>query len=255
MQGAVRVDGKISNKPGTPVSTDAAIEVIAKTPEYVSRGGLKLKKALDEFDIDVKGMVALDAGASTGGFTDCLLKNGAIRVYAVDVGYGQLDWNLRNDQRVICLEKTNVRFIGRFQVREPLDIITIDLSFISVEKVLPALKNLLKSGGYIIILVKPQFESGYKNVGKGGVVRNPDIHRDVIKRIIEFSSLEGLVFKKLTFSPIKGPKGNIEYLLLLEKKGANEIEIDKSEQEGRIFAVVEKAFTMLGRGRKEDSDE
>jgi len=254
MRGAVKVDGVVNIKSGTPVSPVASLEVLDPEPRFVSRGGFKLKKALEEFGVAVGGKIALDAGASTGGFTDCLLKEGAARVYAVDVGYGQLDWKLREDPRVVCLERTNVRHIGRSDVPEDLDLVTLDLSFISVGKVLPAVTALLKEEGQVLVLVKPQFEAGPEKVSRGGVVRDPRVHRDVLEALIEAASGMGLTFKGLTFSPLKGPAGNIEYLAFFIKPSTDSP--DAPLLPVRIEDVVESAFQakLNRRGGQEPHD-
>ena len=213
MRGDVYVDGQRADKPGTNFSPDAAVEVREKAVPYVSRGGLKLEKALRDFSVDVSGLSVLDGGASTGGFTDCLLKRGASRVWAVDVGYGQLAWELRNDPRVRCLERMNIRHL----TREHLDgdwagMAVLDLSFISLCLVLPAVRAVLTDGAPVICLVKPQFEAGRDKVGKHGVVRDPGIHREVLQNHILSARTAGFGIKALTFSPVKGPKGNIEFL-------------------------------------------
>lgn len=213
MSGQVYVKGQRVDKAGAPIEEDAAIEVRGQTLAYVSRGGLKLEKALDVFTgIDLNGVHAIDAGASTGGFTDCMLQRGAEKVYAVDVGYGQLAWSLRSDSRVICMERTNVRYLTPEQIPEPLDFGTIDVSFISLRLILPALKGILKPEGQVVCLVKPQFEAGRDKVGKKGVVRNPAVHLEVLEEFLENAAAAGFTVKDLTYSPIKGPEGNIEYL-------------------------------------------
>ena len=217
MAGNVFVNDQMVDKPGKMVSTDSSI--ILKEPNscpYVSRGGLKLKKAIDEFHIDVIGKTAIDVGASTGGFTDCLLQHGADFVYAVDVGYGQLDWKIRNDERVGVIERTNIRYIKLEQLQRQIDLAVIDVSFISLDKVIPIVNLLIKPEGDIIALIKPQFEAGREFVRKG-IVRDPEIHRVVIRKICDLAIKEGLTIKGLTFSPIKGPSGNIEFLIWLEK--------------------------------------
>ena len=215
MAGLVFVDGQRSDKPGTPVAEDASVEVRGHALRYVSRGGLKLEKAMQTFPITLEGKVCADIGASTGGFTDCMLQNGAAKVYAVDVGYGQLDWKLRSDERVVCLERTNARYLTREQIPEELDFASIDVSFISLKLIFPALYALLREGGEVACLIKPQFEAGKENVGKKGVVRDPKVHADVIKKVVAFAKEEGFGIAGLDFSPIKGPEGNIEYLLHL----------------------------------------
>jgi len=252
MAGQVFVNKVKTEKPGTPVQSSDMIEIKGKPFPYVSRGGLKLEKALREFGIDLHGMTMLDAGASTGGFTHCALLNGAARVYAVDVGYGQLDWGLRQDSRVICMERKNARYLSGEDIPEPLDIITIDVSFISLEKILPALVLLLKPGGQVIALVKPQFEAGREKVGKKGVVKDPAVHREVIARIIDSCPDIGLVPRGLSFSPVTGPEGNIEFLLWLEKsdiqkEAEREGTIDAGEQDWAeiIDTVVKQAYQEL----------
>ncbi|NPV52558.1 MAG: TlyA family RNA methyltransferase [Firmicutes bacterium] len=215
MAGEVRVDGGRIDKPGTRIPVDCEIEVARPAVEYVSRGGIKLEAALREFDVSVKDKVAIDIGASTGGFTDCLIKHGARRVYAVDVGYGQLAWELRQDPRVVNIERTNIRYLDAARVPEKADIITIDVSFISIRKFLPRLKEFLAPNGRIISLIKPQFEAGREQVGKKGVVRDPQVHRKTLSDIIDFVASNSFHIKGLTFSPIKGPEGNIEYFLHL----------------------------------------
>jgi len=218
MSGVVFVDGIKQDKPGTKVPVNSKIEIKGNALPYVSRGGLKLEKAIAAFNIDVKGKTAMDVGASTGGFTDCLLKNGATKVYSVDVGYGQLAWELRSDSRVVCMERTNIRYVKPDDIGEPINIATIDVSFISLEKVLPPVKELLSDDGEIVCLIKPQFEAGREKVGKKGVVRDKKVHEEVIERIISFCKNQaGFAVLGLTYSPIKGPEGNIEYLLYLAK--------------------------------------
>lgn len=219
MSRRVSVDGRIVDKAGTQVSSSADITISGHDLPFVSRGGLKLAKALTSFAIDMRGLVMADIGASTGGFTDCALQNGAAKVYAVDVGYGQLAWKLRQDERVVVLEKTNARYLTAEQIPEPLDIITIDASFISLGKLLPALLPLLKPEGRLVALIKPQFEAGREKVGKKGVVRDPAVHLEVIENVLAAAEEIGFVPRGLDFSPIKGPEGNIEYLLLLAKQG------------------------------------
>ncbi|MGI6122637.1 MAG: TlyA family RNA methyltransferase [Acetivibrionales bacterium] len=215
MSGIVFVDGERADKPGTIYKEDCAIEIKGKTIPYVSRGGLKLEKAITEFNIELTDLTCVDVGASTGGFTDVMLKNGAKKVYSVDVGYGQLAWELRNDPRVICMERTNFRYITKEQISEPLDFGSADVSFISLKLILPPLKALLKPDGKVVCLVKPQFEAGRSKVGKKGVVRDPKVHEEVIDSIIAFAEGLGFSVADLSFSPITGPEGNIEYLLYL----------------------------------------
>ncbi len=217
MSGSVFVGGRRMDKPGAAVPNDAEIEIRGNPLRYVSRGGLKLEKAMASFPIALAGAVCGDIGASTGGFTDCMLQNGAARVYAVDVGYGQLAWKLRSDERVICLERTNARYLSREQIPEELDFASVDVSFISLKLILPPLRALLREGGHTVCLIKPQFEAGRENVGKKGVVRDPAVHREVLERFLEHARDAGFSVLGLTYSPIRGPEGNIEYLGYLEK--------------------------------------
>ena len=212
MSGQVYVNGQKASKAGTPVEEDAEIEVRGQTLRYVSRGGLKLEKAMETWPIDLNGAVCADIGASTGGFTDCMLQNGASKVYAVDVGYGQLAWSLRSDERVVCLERTNARYLTREQIPEALDFASIDVSFISLKIILPPLRALLKPEGHIACLIKPQFEAGREKVGKKGVVRDPEIHLEVLENFLVNAQNADFCVKGITFSPIRGPEGNIEYL-------------------------------------------
>jgi len=218
MSGIVYADNKKIDKPGTKVDEEVTIEIRGNTLPYVSRGGLKLAKAIAEFGIDLKGKIAADIGASTGGFTDCMLQNGVSKVYAIDVGYGQLAWKLRSDERVVVMERTNVRYLTPEQMPEQIDFAAIDVSFISLKKVLPSVIKLLKDISQLVCLIKPQFEAGRENVGKKGVVRDKEIHIDVIYDICNFCQKQlNLCLKGLTFSPIQGPEGNIEYLVFFEK--------------------------------------
>ena len=212
MSGNVYVNGQKADKAGTSFEETVDIEVRGAVCPYVSRGGLKLEKALRDFGVDVNGFVCSDSGASTGGFTDCLLQQGAKKVFAIDVGYGQLDWKIRSDERVVVMERTNIRYVTPEDLGEPLDLSVIDVSFIGLEIVLPTIKTLLKPSGQVLCLIKPQFEAGKENVGKKGVVREPKIHQMVLDNFV--SLVDGLGFKilGLTFSPVKGPEGNIEFL-------------------------------------------
>lgn len=219
MAGVVFVDNIKEDKPGARFGLNCDIVVKEDVNPYVSRGGLKLEKALKYFNIDVKGMDVLDVGASTGGFTDCLLKNGAAAVTAVDVGYGQLAWPLRNDSRVTCMERTNIRYVKPTDIGALKDFSVMDVSFISLKKVLPVVKELINDQGGIVCLIKPQFEAGREKVGKHGVVREPETHREVLEGITAFAIGLGFIIKGLTYSPIKGPEGNIEYLLYISKEG------------------------------------
>lgn len=216
MSGLVFVNGQRADKPGMPVSPEAKIEVRGEALPFVSRGGFKLDKALKVFPVAVEGKVCIDCGASTGGFTDVLLQHGAARVYAVDVGYGQLAWKLRTDERVVNLERTNLRYLTREQIPEPIDLAVMDVSFISIKLVLPAVKELLLPGADVICLIKPQFEAGREEVGKKGVVRDSKVHCEVIHNILDFVPQIGLSVQGLDYSPIKGPEGNIEYICHLK---------------------------------------
>ncbi|MGM9607771.1 MAG: TlyA family RNA methyltransferase [Oscillospiraceae bacterium] len=226
MSGLVYVDGRKVDKAGNPTSEDASIEVRGKSLKYVSRGGLKLEKAMASFPIALTDRVAADIGASTGGFTDCMLQNGARKVYAVDVGYGQLAWSLRSDPRVICLERTNARYLTTEQIPEPLDFASIDVSFISLKLILPALRPLMAEGGQVACLVKPQFEAGKEKVGKKGVVRDPAVHLEVLEHFLEHAAQADFHVAGLTYSPIRGPEGNIEYLGYLTTLPAPDWEMD-----------------------------
>ncbi len=212
MSGEVYVDGQKCDKAGTQVNCDALLEVRGSACPYVSRGGLKLEKALHDFGVDPTGYVCSDSGASTGGFTDCLLQKGAKKVFAIDVGYGQLAWSLRTDERVVCMERTNIRYVKPEDLGEPLDLSVVDVSFISLKIVLPAIKALLKPTGQILCLIKPQFEAGKDKVGKKGVVRDPAVHAEVLENFLALASALELTVRNLTYSPVKGPEGNIEFL-------------------------------------------
>ena len=217
MAGSVFAAGQRVDKPGTAVANEAELEVRGHTLRYVSRGGLKLEKAMQTFPITLEGKTCADIGASTGGFTDCMLQNGARRVYAVDVGYGQLDWKLRSDERVVCLERTNARYLSTEQIPEPLDFASIDVSFISLKLIFPALYPLLREGGEIACLIKPQFEAGREKVGKKGVVRDPAVHLEVLQQFLRHAKENNFTVLGITYSPIRGPEGNIEYLGFLRK--------------------------------------
>lgn len=212
MSGEVYVNGQKCDKAGTAVDVEADIEVRGNASPYVSRGGLKLEKALRDFGVDPTGYVCSDSGASTGGFTDCLLQKGAKKVFAIDVGYGQLAWSIRTDPRVVCMERTNIRYVTPEQLGEPLDLSVIDVSFISLKIVLPAIKALLKPTGQVLCLIKPQFEAGKEKVGKKGVVRDPAVHIEVLENFLRLAASLDLTVRNLTFSPVKGPEGNIEFL-------------------------------------------
>ena len=229
MAGLVLVDGVPVDKAGTKVDEEASISVKGTAIPYVSRGGLKLEKALQSFPLVLKDKICLDVGASTGGFTDCMLQNGARKVYAIDVGYGQLDWSLRNDERVVVMERTNIRYVKPEQLEELGDFASIDVSFISLRIVLPAVVELLQPGAMVVALIKPQFEAGKELVGKNGVVRDAAVHRQVIGKILSGCSEWGLKALDLTFSPIKGPKGNVEFLLLAEKTNQAHDAVDEDK--------------------------
>ncbi len=217
MSGIVYVNNQKALKAGEEIKPDDTIEVRGETLKYVSRGGLKLEKAMREFSIDLNGKICMDVGASTGGFTDCMLQNGAIKVFSVDVGYGQLDWKLRQDSRVVNLERTNIRYVTNEQIPDAIDFSSVDVSFISLTLVLPVVRNLLSDNGRVMCLIKPQFEAGKGKVGKKGVVREPEIHYEVIDKIMTFMFENGFNVLNLDFSPIRGPEGNIEYLAYAEK--------------------------------------
>ena len=243
MAGVVYVNGQKEDKAGTTFEDTAAIEVRGNTLPYVSRGGLKLEKAVSHFDLDLKGRICMDVGASTGGFTDCMLQNGAQRVYSVDVGYGQLAWSLRTDPRVVNLERTNARYLTREQVPEEIDFFSVDVSFISLTLILPAVRPLLAEHGQAMCLIKPQFEAGREKVGKKGVVRDKAVHEEVIEKIRSFALENGFSVLGLTFSPVKGPEGNIEYLIYLERSEAP----SQGEQVLSAQQVVEESHRALDR--------
>ena len=243
MAGVVYVNGQKEDKAGTTFEDTAAIEVRGNTLPYVSRGGLKLEKAVSHFDLDLKGRICMDVGASTGGFTDCMLQNGAKKVFAIDVGRGQLDWKLRNDPRVVCMEKTNIRYVTPEDIGEPVDFSSIDVSFISLTKVLTPIRDYLKADGEIVALIKPQFEAGREKVGKKGVVREKSTHREVIRKVMDHAQSIGFDLCALDFSPIKGPEGNIEYLIHLKKSGGAEGENRGIDPD----AVVDRAFEELAK--------
>lgn len=226
MAGTVYVNNQKTDKAGALVSDEDTVEMRGKKMPYVSRGGLKLEKAVNSFGLDISGKVCMDAGASTGGFTDCMLKNGATKVYSVDVGYGQLAWELRTDERVVNLERTNIRYLTDEQVPEKVSLISADLSFISLKLVLPVLKNFLTDDGQMVCLIKPQFEAGREKVGKKGVVRDKAVHEEVIENIYDFAQSIGLFAHGLDFSPVRGPEGNIEYLILLSQSAENIVSND-----------------------------
>lgn len=242
MAGNVYVDGQKEDKAGTKVAVTAQLAVKGSQMKYVSRGGYKLEKAMDVFGVRLDGRICLDIGASTGGFTDCMLQNGASKVYAIDVGYGQFAWKLRNDDRVICLEKTNVRYVTQEQVPDAADFASIDVSFISLTKVLPAVLGILSEQGQLVCLIKPQFEAGREKVGKKGVVRDSGVHREVIEMIVDYVRTQSLGILGLDFSPIKGPEGNIEYLIYLDKSQSG---MKPEEVQERVDAVVAESHAIL----------
>ena len=241
MAGTVYVNGQKADKAGFEVSEEDKIELRGETLRYVSRGGLKLEKAMESFPITIDGTVCMDIGASTGGFTDCMLQNGAKKVYAIDVGYGQLAWKLRPDDRVINLERTNFRHVTNEQVPDPVDFASVDVSFISLTLILPPALPLLAEGGQMVCLIKPQFEAGKGLVGKKGVVKDPQIHKDVIVKVIDFAHQNGFSVLGLTYSPVKGPEGNIEYLVHLQKSGKPVCNVDRE----MIDSIVDGSHQQL----------
>lgn len=241
MSGIVYVDGQKADKPGTSYEESVAIEVRGAACPYVSRGGLKLEKALRDFGVKPEGYVCSDSGASTGGFTDCLLQQGAKKVFAIDVGYGQLDWKIRSDPRVVVMEKTNIRYVTPEQLGEPLDLSVVDVSFISLKIVLPAIEKLLKPTGQVLCLIKPQFEAGRDKVGKKGVVREKSTHKEVLDDFVALADALGFKILGLTFSPVKGPEGNIEFLGHLSLADVAGIRPDTA-------LVVEQAHAALDKG-------
>jgi len=242
MAAQVLVDGKVIDKPGTRVPTTAAIS-IKEEPAYVSRGGLKLEAALRAFNIDVHGLVAADIGASTGGFTDCLLQHGAARVYAIDVGYGQLAWRLRQDPRVVIMERVNVRYLR--ELPEPIDLATVDVSFISLKLVLPAVMQVLQPDGQIIALIKPQFEAGQKQVGKGGVVKDPAVHRAVLHEVLAWALSNGLQVNGVIASPLRGPAGNVEFLAYFVLRSGEHFGRVQDRLEAALDKLIEECLTSL----------
>ncbi len=243
MSGKVFVNGQKEDKAGTFFNVEKiALEVRDAGSKYVSRGGLKLEKAMEQWGFVLEGCVCMDIGASTGGFTDCMLQNGAAKVYSVDVGHGQLAWKLRNDGRVVCMEQTNFRYLTRADIADDLDFASVDVSFISLTKILIPARDLLKPGGEMVCLIKPQFEAGREKVGKNGVVREPETHREVICKIMDFADSIGFEVLHLEHSPIKGPEGNLEYLLHIrrEEEIPEEIrELSEHEAEGRLKEITE----------------
>lgn len=240
MEGNVFVNNNREDKAGSTFADDCKIEIHGNTLKYVSRGGLKLEKAMTHFGITLDGKVCMDIGASTGGFTDCMLQNGASKVYSVDVGYGQFAWKLRQDPRVVCMEKTNIRYVTPEDIDDALDFASVDVSFISLTKVLGPARALLKDDGQMVCLIKPQFEAGREKVGKKGVVRDKAVHEEVINKVIDFALEIGFSIHNLEYSPIKGPEGNIEYLVYIEK--TNEAVKEESVD---VHAVVEAAHGEL----------
>lgn len=242
MSGIVYVDGQKEDKAGTTFDESVAIEVRGNTLKYVSRGGLKLEKAMTHFGVELQGKVCMDVGSSTGGFTDCMLQSGAVKVYSVDVGHGQLAWKLRNDERVVCMEKTNIRYVTPEDIEDRIQFSSIDVSFISLTKVLGPVKELLTDDGQIVCLIKPQFEAGREKVGKKGVVREKSVHLEVIDMVISYAKSIGFGILNLEFSPIKGPEGNIEYLLYLQKLPEGQVMEDAATD---ARAIVEEAHKTL----------
>lgn len=242
MAGQVYVKGQKEDKAGTMFDSQVEIEVRGAALKYVSRGGLKLEKAMQQFGVTLEGKICMDVGASTGGFTDCMLQNGAVKVYSVDVGHGQLDWKLRNDERVVCMEKTNIRYVTPEDIGEAPSFVSIDVSFISLTKVLGPVKELMTADGEIVCLIKPQFEAGREKVGKKGVVRDPKIHEEVIGKVVDFAHQLHFETKALEFSPIKGPEGNIEYLLWMKKQTEENKNMDVPFS---LHQVVEAAHQTL----------
>ena len=226
MAGDVYVDNQKADKPGDLYPEEAHVECRSSGLKYVSRGGLKLEKAMDVFGLELSGLTCMDVGASTGGFTDCMLQNGAAKVYAVDVGYGQLAWSLRSDERVVCLERTNARYLDRATIPEEPDFSSVDVSFISLKLILPAIAGVLKDGGEVVCLVKPQFEAGREKVGKKGVVRDPAVHREVLEQFLCHAKENNFTALDLSYSPVRGPEGNIEYLGWLRKAAWEERSFD-----------------------------
>ena len=241
MSGIVYVDNNKEDKAGTIFEETARIEVRGNTLKYVSRGGLKLEKAMNNFGVTLEGKVCMDVGASTGGFTDCMLQNGAVKVYSVDVGHGQLAWKLRNDERVVCMEKTNIRYVTPDDIDDVIEFASIDVSFISLTKVLPAVRELMTPGGEIVCLIKPQFEAGREKVGKKGVVRELSTHIEVVQMCVDSAMANGFRTLHLSYSPIKGPEGNIEYLLHITKDESRE------NEEFDIRALVEESHSALSK--------
>ena len=249
MAGSVYLNGQKALKGGATVKETDVIEVRGAVNPYVSRGGLKLHKAVASFGLELKDCICMDIGASTGGFTDCMLQNGASKVYSIDVGYGQLAWKLRCDERVVNLERTNFRYVTREQIPEEIDFASVDVSFISLKLILPVMHTLLKNGGKSVCLIKPQFEAGKENIGKKGVVRDKSVHADVIAKITEFAAENGFAVLDVDFSPIKGPEGNIEYLMFIEKR-----EIGEMLWSGSATELADKSHEKLDKPSGEGSE-
>lgn len=254
MTGNVFVNEQREDKAGSTFPVDANIEIKGTPMKYVSRGGYKLEKAVDLWQVPLEGKICMDVGSSTGGFTDCMLQNGAVKVYAIDVGTNQLAWKLRQDERVISMEKTNIRYVTDEQVPDAIDFTSIDVAFISLKKVLLPVWNLLAEGGRVVCLVKPQFEAGREKVGKKGVVRDRKVHLEVVQQIMTFALMMGFSILQLSFSPIKGPEGNIEYLLYLEKpEGAGKMESIPEEQQPQAEQIFAEQYEELAKAVVKDA--
>ena len=254
MSGNVFVDGQREDKAGATFDEEKVeITVKGNTLKYVSRGGLKLEKAIDKFGVNVEDAVCMDIGASTGGFTDCMLQNGATKVYSVDVGHGQLAWKLRNDERVVCMEKTNFRYLTREDIEDDLDFASVDVSFISLTKILLPARNLLKDNGRMVCLIKPQFEAGKEKVGKKGVVRDENVHVEVIEKIFDFIDILDFEYLALDYSPIKGPEGNIEYLIYIEKKPGLLVEHTEDTESSVLQSLREVMESGSGFSKKAEN--
>ena len=238
MAGLIYIDGQKADKAGMQYDTEVEIDYRGEKMRYVSRGGYKLERAMELYGLKLDNCICMDIGASTGGFTDCMLKNGAEKVYAVDVGYGQLAWELRNNPKVVNMERTNIRYIE--PLSEKLDFASVDVSFISLYHILPVMKGLLREGGEAVCLIKPQFEAGRGQVGKGGVVRDPEVHKDVVKKVLSLAKDNGFGLLGLTYSPIKGPKGNIEYLMYIKADATDSFEADVDELVGESHSQLDK---------------
>lgn len=243
MAGLVYINGNKETKAGASVKSEDCIELRGEKMPFVSRGGYKLKKAVEEFGLVLDGAVCMDIGASTGGFTDCMLQNGAKKVYSIDVGYGQLAWKLRQDERVVNMERTNFRYVTREEIPDDIDFASVDVSFISLKLIIPVMRQLLKDGGRAVCLIKPQFEAGREKIGKNGVVRDISVHTEVVEMIYNFVLEQGFTVLNLDFSPIKGPQGNIEYLIFIEKTENPESELAVTPRE-----IVEASHEKLNGG-------